>query len=67
MATWAEVQRCEAGKSFRERLEADERCTLTTGQLDAIFDPKSFLARVGVVFERLEGLSFDDEGQSGGA
>ena len=35
--------------------------------LDAIFDPKSFLARVGVVFERLEGLSFDDEGQSCGA
>lgn len=67
MATWAEVQRCEAGKSFRERLEADERCTLTTGQLDAIFDPKSFLARVGVVFERLGGLSFDDEGQSCGA
>ena len=32
--------------------------TLTSEQLDAIFDPWSFLGRINVVFERLEELSF---------
>lgn len=59
MATWREVQRCENGSSFKEKLESDPACTLSTSQLDAIFDPRSFLSRIDVVFNRLESLSFD--------
>ena len=59
MATWGEIQRCEQGTSFREKLEADPACALTGEQLDAIFDPCSFLTRSDVLFDRLEGLSFE--------
>ena len=59
MATWREVQRCEAGPTFRERLEADPRCTVPAAKLDEIFDPWDFLTRVNVVFDRLEQLSFE--------
>ena len=59
MATWGEIQRCEQGTSFREKLEADPACALTGEQLDAIFDPRSFLTRSDVLFDRLEGLSFE--------
>jgi len=59
MEVWHEVQQVVAGPTFRERLEADPACTLSAEQLDAIFDPRSFLTRVDVVFDRLEGLSFD--------
>ena len=59
MATWREVQQCEPGSTFREKLEADPRCSkLQPSELDAIFDPRSFLTRVGVVFDRLEQLEF---------
>jgi len=59
MATWREVQQCEPGSTFREKLEADPRCAkLQPSELDAIFDPRSFLTRVGVVFDRLEQLEF---------
>lgn len=60
MDTWREVQQCVSGTSFREKLAADPLCTLTAEQLDRIFDPRSFLARVDVVFDRLERLSFDE-------
>lgn len=33
-------------------------CTLTAEQLDEVFDPWAFLSRVGVLFERVEGLEF---------
>ncbi|MCH3967370.1 MAG: adenylosuccinate lyase [Atopobiaceae bacterium] len=59
MEVWADVQQARSGKSLRERLEDDPDCTLTAEQYDAIFDPRSFLTRVDVVFDRLEGLSFD--------
>ncbi|WP_077598569.1 adenylosuccinate lyase [Olsenella urininfantis] len=59
MQTWREVQQCQVGSSFREKLEADPACTLAPAQLDAIFDPRSFLTRVDAVFARLERLSFD--------
>ena len=58
MATWREVQQCEAGTTFREKLEADPRCTVPAEQLDEIFDPRAFLTRVDVVFDRLEQLEF---------
>ena len=59
MATWREVQQCTGGTTFREKLEADPRCTVSSEELDRIFDPWSFLTRVDVVFERLGTLSFD--------
>jgi len=61
MATWHEIQQCDPnGTTFRAKLEADPRCShLTKEELDKIFDPWSFLGRIGVVFDRLEQLSFD--------
>ncbi len=59
MQVWEDVQQARAGKTLRERLEDDPDCTLTSEQLDAIFDPWSFLGRIDVVFDRLETLSFD--------
>ena len=59
MATWREVQQCEPGTTFRQKIEADPRCgKLRPAELDAIFDPRSFLTRTGVVFDRLEQLEF---------
>ncbi len=58
MAVWDDVQQARTGKTLRERLEDDPECTLTTEQLDAIFDPWSFLGRIGRVFDQLEKLSF---------
>ncbi len=60
MATWHEIQQCESGSTFREKLEADSRCTLSEEELDAIFDPRAFLTRTDVLFDRLETLSFED-------
>lgn len=59
MATWREVQRSEQGTSFREKLEADERCTLDAAALDNIFDPWAFLGNIDVVFKRLEQVKFE--------
>ncbi|PKQ38348.1 MAG: adenylosuccinate lyase [Actinobacteria bacterium HGW-Actinobacteria-1] len=58
MIVWDDIQQARAGKTYRELLEADADCPLTAEQLDAIFDPWAFLARAGVLFERLEGLGF---------
>lgn len=59
MATWREIQQGEPGATFEEKLIADPRCSLTQEQLDAIFDPRSFLGRVDSVFDRVEALSFE--------
>jgi adenylosuccinate lyase len=60
MNVWDDIQHGRSGPSFREALEADPeaRKLLTDEQLDAFFDPRGFLKRAGVVFERLEGLEF---------
>ena len=58
MQVWDDVQQAREGADLRGRLEADPDCTLSTEQLDAIFDPWSFLGRIDVVFDRLEELSF---------
>ncbi|MDO4797078.1 MAG: adenylosuccinate lyase [Coriobacteriales bacterium] len=58
MAVWDDVQQARAGQTLRERLNDDSECTLTPAQLDQIFDPRAFLTRVDVVFDRLEQLSF---------
>ncbi|WP_298578547.1 adenylosuccinate lyase [uncultured Olegusella sp.] len=58
MDTWHDVQQVRQGPSFRERLAADPECTLNAEQLDAIFDPRAFLKRSDILFDRLEDLSF---------
>ena len=58
MAVWDDVQQARAGATLRERLEADADSPLTPAELDKIFDPRAFLTRVDVVFDRLEELSF---------
>jgi len=58
MVVWDDIQQARDGKTYRELLEADPQCTLTAEQLDAVFDPWAFLSRVGVLFERVEGLEF---------
>lgn len=59
MQVWDDVQQAREGLDLRGRLEADPECTLTSEQLDKIFDPWSFLGRIDVVFDRLEQLSFE--------
>ena len=59
MAVWDDVQQARDGATLRERLEEDEGCKLSPAELDKIFDPRAFLTRVDVVFDRLEQLSFD--------
>ena len=59
MEVWDDVQQAREGQTLRERLENDPDCTLTSEQMDAIFDPWSFLGRIDVVFDRLEELSFE--------
>lgn len=61
MAVWADIQQAEPGPTLRERLEADPACTLDAARLDQIFDPRSFLTRIDVVFDRLGSLSFDED------
>ena len=59
MQVWDDVQQAREGADLRARLEADPDCALSAEQLDAIFDPWSFLGRIDVVFDRLEQLSFE--------
>lgn len=58
MAVWEDIQNAQAGPTYRERLEADPDANLTAAQLDEIFDPRAFLSRIDVIFERLEKLEF---------
>jgi len=58
MKIWDDIQQARAGKSYRELLEADPDMSLSSAQLDAIFDPWSFLGRIDLIFDRLKSLSF---------
>lgn len=58
MKVWDDIQQAIDGPSFRENLEADPDCPLTEAQLDAIFDPTSFLGHKDVIFDRLKDLEF---------
>ena len=53
------MQDCVSGPTFKERLEADPRCTVSQEKLDEIFDPWDFLTRIDTVFDRLEQVSFE--------
>ena len=58
MKVWQDLQNARAGLDFRELLEKDGDCSLSSKQLDDIFNPQSFLTRKSVIFERLENLNF---------
>ncbi len=58
MRVWDDIQQARSGPSYRELLEADAECPLTAAELDAIFDPRAFLARSSVLFERLKDCTF---------
>ncbi len=58
MVVWDDIQQARRGPTYRQLLQADPECTLTSEQLDDVFDPRAFLGRVGVLFERVEALEF---------
>ncbi|MDR3307348.1 MAG: adenylosuccinate lyase, partial [Coriobacteriales bacterium] len=60
MLVWDDIQQARPGKAYRERLEDDPQVAgaLTSGQLDALFDPWGFLARIDTLFDRLGELEF---------
>jgi adenylosuccinate lyase len=60
MRVWDDIHKAGSSGTFREALEADPDVTsrLDAAKLDGIFDPRAFLARAGVLFERLEALEF---------
>ena len=58
MKVWDDIQQAIDGPTFRENLEADPDCPLTEAQLDAIFDPESFLGHKDVIFDKLKSLEF---------
>ncbi len=58
MVVWDDIQQARDGATYRELLAADPECTLTADQLDEVFDPRAFLARSGVLFDRVDALEF---------
>lgn len=58
MKVWDDIQKAQSGSTYRELLEADPLCTLTTEELDVIFDPWEFLRRIDAIFDRIEALTF---------
>ena len=58
MPVWSDIQNAVDGPSFRQNLEADPEANIPQEKLDEIFDPRGFLTRKDVIFDRLEGLEF---------
>jgi adenylosuccinate lyase len=58
MQVWDDIQNARTGPSFRERLDADPEFPICVEELDAIFEPRAFLGRVGIVFDRLGRCEF---------
>ena len=60
MAVWDDIQQARPGPGLRERLEADPSCTIPAEKMDEIFDPRDFLTRIDVIFDRLETVDFGE-------
>jgi adenylosuccinate lyase len=58
MAVWEDIQQARPGMSFKERIAADAEAGLSEAELERLFDPWHFLARIDLLFERLEKLEF---------
>ncbi|MCL2438531.1 MAG: adenylosuccinate lyase [Coriobacteriia bacterium] len=56
MEIWQEVQLAQEGPSLVERLVLDSDFPLDRDQLEKICNPRNFLSRVDIIFERLEDL-----------
>lgn len=56
MKVWEDIQQGKEGPTFLERLKQDPACVLAEDELEQIFDPRAFLTRTNVIFERLEQL-----------
>ena len=61
MKVWDDVQRGIPGPSLHEQMAADPDVSsrLSADVLAEYFAPEGFLSRVGIVFDRLEGLEFE--------
>jgi adenylosuccinate lyase len=60
MVVWDDIQQARKGPGYRQLLEDDPDCALTTEELDEVFDPWAFLQRIGVLFDRVESLKFSN-------
>ena len=62
MKVWDDIQQALPGPGFRDYLESSSEVhgefPLDFGQLEECFDPRQFLTRTSVLFERLEGCEF---------
>jgi len=58
MKTWSDIQQNLPGPGFRDYLEATHDFPLDFAQVEGIFDPRNFLTRTGIIFDRLEALEF---------
>lgn len=65
MQVWEDIQNAVEGPTFKERIESDpdvqkliKSGALSKEKLDEIFDPRAFLSRINIVFDRLEKLKF---------
>ena len=65
MEVWGDIQNAVQGLTFKERILADEdvKCLMSEDKLkeadiEAVFDPKAFLTRIDVIFDRLEDMEF---------
>lgn len=58
MLVWDDIQNARPGPDFRERLTSDPEFPICAEELEVIFEPRAFLSRIDVVFERLESCRF---------
>jgi adenylosuccinate lyase len=59
MKVWDDIQNAMPGPHFRDYLESGMHdFPLDFGAIERCFDPREFLTRTGVLFERLEALEF---------
>ncbi len=62
MKVWGDIQEAVPGPRFRDYLESSASAhgefPLDFATLERCFDPREFLTRTGVLFERVEALEF---------
>jgi len=58
MKVWDDIQKAVPGPGFRDYLEASHNFPLDFATVERCFDPREFLARSGVLFDRVEKLEF---------
>ncbi len=56
MKVWSDIQEGEPGPGFRDYLDEEHEFPIDFAAMEAIFDPRAFLARKDVIFQRLAEL-----------